>query len=93
MVFDEIARYQVEVQADGFRPARLSLMVRDGAVTRVSPRLERSDGTRSDGAFYTRWWFWTLVGGAVVAGGAALVYTLTRPSDDVVYTFQAVQSP
>ncbi len=86
-------RHQVEVQADGFRPARLSLMVRDGAVTRVSPRLEREDGARSDGAFYTRWWFWTLVGGAVVAGGAALVYTLTRPSDDVVYTFQAVQSP
>lgn len=86
-------RHQVELQADGFRPARLALMVRDGAVTRVSPRLEREDGARAEGAFYTRWWFWTLVGGAVVAGGAALVYTLTRPADDVVYTFQAVRSP
>jgi len=86
-------RHQVELQADGFRPTRLALMVRDGAVTRVSPRLEREDGARAEGAFYTRWWFWTLVGGAVVAGGAALVYTLTQPSDDVVYTFQAVRSP
>ena len=60
--------------------------------------LQRGDGgreqeARGDGAFYTRWWFWTLVGGAVVAGGAALVYTLTRPADDVVYTFQAVRAP
>jgi hypothetical protein len=86
-------RHQVEVQADGFRPARLALLVRDGAVTRVSPRLEREEASRGDGAFYTRWWFWTLVGGAVVAGGAALAYTLTRPPDDVVYTFQAVRSP
>lgn len=86
-------RHQVEVQADGFRPARLSLLVRDGAVTRLSPRLEREEEARRDGAFYTRWWFWTLVGGAVVAGGAALVYTLTRPTDDVVYTFQAVRAP
>jgi hypothetical protein len=55
-------RHQVEVQADGFRPARLALLVRDGAVTRVSPRLEREEASRGDGAFYTRWWFWTLVG-------------------------------
>jgi hypothetical protein len=86
-------RHQVEVQAEGFQPARLNLVVRDGAVTRVSPRLERRAESEASGAFYTRWWFWTLVGGAVVAGGAALAYTLTQPANDVVYTFQAVQSP
>jgi hypothetical protein len=28
---------------------------------------------------YTRWWFWTGVGAAVVAGGVT-AYLLTRPS-------------
>jgi hypothetical protein len=86
-------RHQVEVQAEGFRTARLALSVQDGRVTRLSPRLEREETSVHDRPFYTRWWFWTLVGGAVVAGAAAVVYVLTRPADDVVYTFQALHIP
>lgn len=85
-------RHQIELRADGFRPARLALAVSDGAVTRLTPRLERDEGGASaDGPFYTRWWFWTIIGVAAVGGAVALTWELTRPTDNAVYTFQAVR--
>jgi hypothetical protein len=33
---------------------------------------------RTDPSFYETWWFWTIIGGAVVAGGVATTYALTR---------------
>jgi len=34
---------------------------------------------RGDGPVYTRWWFWTVVAGAVVAAGGVAAYEVTRP--------------
>jgi hypothetical protein len=39
------------------------------------------------GPFYTRWWFWTLVGAAAVGAGAG-TYVATRPES--VYTINAM---
>jgi tetratricopeptide (TPR) repeat protein len=40
---------------------------------------------------YKRWWFWTLVGGAVAAGAAA--YVLTRPSGESCGTLGCAREP
>ncbi len=85
-------RHAVEVRADGYHPARFAVTLTDGAVTRLAPRLE-PDEARASQPFYTRWWFWTLLGAAAVGGAAALTWELTRPADNVVYTFQAVRLP
>jgi PEGA domain len=85
-------RHLVEVRADGYLPARVALTVRDGALTRLTPRLER-EGASEASPFYTRWWFWTLVGAAAVGGAVAITWELTRTVDTPVYTFQAVTSP
>jgi tetratricopeptide (TPR) repeat protein len=47
----------------------------------VGPATVTASGTRDDdgGAFYTRWWFWTIVAGVAI-GGAATAFLLTRDS-------------
>lgn len=86
-------RHLVEVRADGYRPARFAMTLRDGAATRLAPRLERDGEASSATPFYGRWWFWTLVGAAVVGGAVALTWQLSQPADAPVYTFQAVTAP
>ncbi len=86
-------RHVVEVRADGYAASRVALSVRDGVLTRLTPRLEREQADASSSPFYTRWWFWTLIGAAAVGGAVALTWELTRTVDNPVYTFQAVSSP
>lgn len=86
-------RHVVEVRADGYSPSRVALTVRDGVLTRLTPRLEREQGSAESSPFYTSWWFWTLIGAAAVGGAVALTWELTRTVDTPVYTFQAVSSP
>lgn len=86
-------RHVVEVRADGYRPARFAMTLRDGVATRLAPRLERDGEAASATPFYGRWWFWTIVGAAVVGGAVALTWQLSQPTDAPVYTFQAVTSP
>jgi hypothetical protein len=69
------------------------MTLRDGAATRLAPRLERDGEASSATPFYGRWWFWTLVGAAVVGGAVALTWQLSQPADAPVYTFQAVTAP
>ncbi len=84
--------HTLELRADGHRSARVGLGVRDGAVTRITPRMERDDERPSASTpVYARWWFWAIVGVALAGGAAALAVELSRPTDEVVYTFQALQ--
>ncbi len=85
-------RHVVEVRADGYVPSRMAVTVRDGALTRLTPRLEREASATST-PVYARWWFWTIIGAAAVGGAVALTWELTRTVDNPVYTFQAVTSP
>jgi hypothetical protein len=86
--------HELEVRADGYQPVRMSLNVRNGSVAQLTPSLERVDtATNSNDAFYTRWWFWTLVSAAAIGGAVAITWELTRPTDTTVYTFQAITQP
>jgi hypothetical protein len=86
--------HELELRAEGHQPARMSLNVTNGVVTQLIPNLERVDtATNSNDAFYTRWWFWTLVGAAAIGGAIAITWELTRPTDTTVYTFQAITLP
>ena len=53
----------------------------DSSPALVGPPTVTASGTRDDdgGAFYTRWWFWTIVA-SVAIGGAATAFLLTRDS-------------
>ncbi len=85
-------RHIVEVRADGYVPSRVAVTLRDGALTRLTPRLEREE-TAATTPIYNRWWFWTIIGAVAVGGAVALTWELTRTVDNPVYTFQAVTSP
>jgi hypothetical protein len=52
------------------------LTVRPPVEQKASPTTVDTGGDR----FYTRWWFWTIVGAVVVAGGIS-AYLLTRGAD------------
>lgn len=84
-------RHIVEVRADGYVPSRVAVTLRDGALTRLTPRLEREETAATP--IYNRWWFWTILGAVAVGGAVALTWELTRTVDNPVYTFQAVTSP
>lgn len=92
-------RHQVEVRAEGFHPSRWSMLVADGAVTRLVPALERetSHEASAERPFYTRWWFWTIVGAAVAGGVTAGVVVATSrthalPTTSTGVNLQAVNS-
>ena len=65
--------HRLEVTADGYDPfaAEISIV----ADQRRSLRVELNRRT-----IFQSWWFWTLTG-AVVLGGAATVFVLTRPEE------------
>jgi hypothetical protein len=89
-------RHTVEVRADGHQRAQWSMTVADGAVTHLAAQLEPARGgsaTERATPFYTRWWFWTILGVAAIGGAVALTWELTRSTDSVVHTFEALSRP
>ena len=49
------------------------------AVVQQPVDAQQGPGAEDSPPFYGRWWFWTIVGAAVI-GGAATGYVLTRPA-------------
>lgn len=62
--------HELTARRDGYDQARIPIVLSPGATRDVSIPLEEKK------AVYTRWWFWTGVGAAVL-GGVALTYALT----------------
>jgi hypothetical protein len=93
--------YYGELEAEGKRvtgsgtaeqPLVVRVHVRATAAGQVHPGMVPDEGhnTSSDGSapIYRRWWFWTVVGVAVVGGGVA-AYAATRPTTgDLFVHFQ-----
>lgn len=86
-------RHVLDVEADGYRAARIAFTAGETGVTRLTPRLERNRDGAESAPFYTRWWFWTLVGAAAVGSAIAITWEATRPSDSSLFTVQAVERP
>ncbi|WP_428261230.1 PEGA domain-containing protein [Haliangium sp.] len=69
------ASYDIRIASEGYVPFEAS-----AAVPPDSEVLVRASLARQESAWYKRWWVWTLVGVAAVAGGTT-AYLLTRDDD------------
>ncbi len=75
----EVGPHEVRVLADGYEPRVEYVLVQSDQVTNV-------DGTLEAVPLWSRWWFWTGAGTAVLAsvGATAALLTLTGQSDVAV---------
>lgn len=70
--------HAIEVSAVEYETERRTVELRAGAVEILELDLEEESSVVSS------WWLWTIVGVAVVAGGATLAAVLSRSGDDTV---------